>query len=403
MNILFLTQRVPFPPNKGDKIRSFNEIKFLSRKNKISLVCLTDNPGDLKPGQGLQDCCESVDIVYLPKLRSNAQSACALFSSNPLTLSFFYSKELQGIVDSKLKHERYDVIFVYCSSMAQYVEHVNTIPKIIDFVDVDSEKWHQYATYASFPKNYLYRLEGRRLRKYEALLAETFQHCILVSEKEVDDFRALVCPCSTVTSIPNGVDGDMFQPSMAPYIPYSLVFTGAMDYFANIEAIMFFVREIFPLIQYSIPHVTLTIVGSNPTAEIRSLAESHANITVTGSVDSVQPYVVNSAVFVAPMRIARGVQNKILEAMSMGVPVVTTSLGFEGITALSGKDIIVEDQPERFANRVIELMCDDRIRTELSESSRRAVESFYDWTINLSKLENILTKTTNTLTTTKKI
>jgi len=393
MNILFLSQRVPFPPNKGDKLRSFNEIKFLSRNNNISLVCLTDNPDDLKPGQGLQSCCASVDVIYLPKLKSKAQSASALFSSHPLTLSYFYSNDLQEVVDGKLRNEQFDVIFVYCSSMAQYVEHVNTIPKIIDFVDVDSEKWLQYATYARFPMNHLYRLEGRRLRKYEALLAETFQHCILVSEKEVDDFRNMVCPCPTVTPISNGVDGDMFQPSPGSYNRSALVFTGAMDYFANVETVLFFVRNILPIIQRSIAGVTFTIVGSNPTPEIQSLAASHANITVTGSVDQVQPYVVNSAVFVAPMLIARGVQNKILEAMAMGVPVVTTSLGFEGITAVPGKDIFVEDQPERFAGRVIELMRDDGLRMETSRNSRKTVESFYDWTLNLEKLEHILSET----------
>jgi sugar transferase (PEP-CTERM/EpsH1 system associated) len=394
MNILFLSQRVPFPPNKGDKLRSFNEIKHLSRKNRISLVCLTDNSQDLELSRGLQAYCQSVDVVLLPKLKSRVQSACGLFTTHPLTLSYFHSNDLQTIVDRKLQNETYDAIFVYCSSMAQYVEQVDDIPKIIDFVDVDSEKWRQYATYAPFPVKYLYLLESRRLRRYEALLAETFQHCTFVSKKETDDFRDLVCQCPKVTPIPNGVDGDMFQPSSAPYDRNALVFTGAMDYFANVEAVLFFIREILPRIQQSIPCVTLTIVGSNPTAEIQSLPRIHSNIVVTGCVDSVQPYVVNSAVFVAPMRIARGVQNKILEAMAMGVPVVTTSLGFEGITATPGRDIFVEDLPESFANRVIELMLDDRLRTLTSEHSRRVVESYYDWSQNLEKLEQLLAETT---------
>lgn len=393
MNILFLSQRLPFPPNKGDKLRSFNEIKHLSRKNSISLVCLTDNTQDLELSRGLQAYCRSIDVVFLPGLKSKVQSSAALFSSNPLTLSYFHSRELQAVVDRKVQSESFDAIFVYCSSMAQYVQQVSNIPKIIDFVDVDSEKWRQYATYARFPMKYLYLLESRRLRKYEAQLAGTFQHCIFVSKKEADDFNDLVCPCPRSTPIPNGVDGEMFRPSAAPYNRNALVFTGAMDYFANVEAILFFVREILPLIRRSIPQVTLTIVGSNPAAPIRSLPRSHPNIVVTGSVDTVQPYVVDAAVFVAPMRIARGVQNKILEAMAMGVPVVTTSLGFEGITATAGRDIFVEDLPGLFASRVIELMLDDGLRMETAHHSRNAVELFYDWPQNLEKLEQLLAGT----------
>jgi polysaccharide biosynthesis protein PslH len=395
MNILFLSQRIPFPPNKGDKLRSFNEIKYLSRKHKISLVCLTDNSADMKYAADLREYCDSVDIVFLPRLKSKMQSVGALFSSHPLTRSYFYAKDLQAIVDCKLSNETYDAIFVYCSSMAQYVEQVTDIPKIIDFVDVDSEKWRQYSSYARFPLKHLYRLESRRLRRYEAWLAKTFQHCIFVSKKEADDFGNLVCSCPTVTPIPNGVDGDLFQPSPAPYAPHALVFTGAMDYFANVEAVLFFVREILPLIRQSLPQVTLTVVGSNPAAEIQALPKTDPAVFVTGSVGSVQPYVVNSAVFVAPMRIARGVQNKILEAMAMGVPVVTTPLGFEGISAAPGKDLFVEDLPERFAQRVIELMLDRRLRKAVSESSRTAVESHYDWPQNLEKLEHILAETTS--------
>lgn len=392
MNILFLAQRVPFPPNKGDKLRSFNEIKFLSQKNSISLVCLTDNRNDKGFATELHKYCRSVDIVYLSRLNSKVQSACGLLFPRPLTLSYFHSNRLQAVVDHKLQNESFDAIMVYCSSMAQYVEQVNTIPKLIDFVDVDSEKWSQYSTYARFPMRYLYLLESRRLRRYEALLAETFQHCIFVSKKEADDFIRLVCTSPTVTSIPNGVDGALFQPSSEPYDRQSLVFTGAMDYFANVEAVLYFVSEIFPIIQKTVPDVKFYVVGSNPAKELCRLAKTDPHIIVTGSVDSVQPYVVKSAVLVAPMRIARGVQNKILEAMAMGVPVVTTSLGFEGIAATPNKDIFIEDLSERFANKVLELMLDDRLRMELSENSRKTVEANYDWSKNLSKLEDILTQ-----------
>jgi sugar transferase (PEP-CTERM/EpsH1 system associated) len=390
MNILFLAQRVPYPPNKGDKLRSFNEIKFLSQRHKISLVCLADNEKELQYESELKQYCHSVDIVFLPSYRSKIRSLLYMFSNVPLTLPYFYSKELQSIIHRKLQENTYDLIFAYCSSMAQYVEHVQHIPKVIDFVDVDSEKWAQYAFHAKFPYMYIYRRESKRLRKYEALIARTFQYCFFVSEKEVEDFQKLGYPCSTITPISNGVDTDMFQPSRELYNPNSLVFTGAMDYFANVEAMLYFSREILPLIQKAIPDVKLYIVGSNPSTEIRRLGENHQNIFVTGYVDQVQPYVQKSAVFVAPMRIARGLQNKILEAMAMGVPVVTTSLGFEGITAVPGKDIFVEDQPDHFAKQVIRLMTDPELRKTVSSNARRVIEENYNWEKNLEKLENIL-------------
>ena len=390
MKILFLSQRVPYPPNKGDKLRSFNEIKYLSRTHQISLACLTDNEADLRHAQELRAYCSSVDIVTLSPLRSRINAMLALFSAQPLTCAYFFSPDLQELVTRKLREEVFDLIMVYCSSMAQYVDKVNHIPKVIDFVDVDSEKWQQYAHYAPFPQNLIYRIESRRVRSYEAKLARTYQHCFLVSEKECKDFRNLVVASETVTPILNGVDLEMFQPASEPYNPHVLVFTGAMDYFANVEAVLYFVREILPLIQSQIPDLMFYVVGSNPAHEISVLPKTHPNVIITGFVDSVRPYVVNAAVFVAPMRIARGVQNKILEAMAMGVPVVTTSLGFEGISAIPGRDLFVVDDPKSFAHFVVQLIQDDKMRLETSANARRIVEDNYDWSRNLGTLELVL-------------
>lgn len=390
MNILFLSQRVPYPPNKGDKLRSFNEIKFLSQRHKISLICLTDNEGDLQHRGELEKYCHSIEIVFLPAYHSKIRSLFYIFSKRPFTLSYFYSKQLQSIVHRKLQENTYDLIFIYCSSMAQYVEHVQVIPKVIDFVDVDSEKWAQYTVYAKFPNNYIYQLESNRLKKYEKYIAKTFQHCLLVSEKEVEDFRNLISPCFTMTSISNGVESKLFQPSSEQYDPTSLVFTGVMDYFANVEAVLYFSRDILPSIQKAIPDVKFYVVGSKPTEKLRNLAKDHKNIIVTGYVDQVQPYVQKAAVFVAPMIIARGVQNKILEAMAVGVPVVTSSLGFEGITAVPGKDIFVEDHPANFARRVVQLMKDSELREKVSVNARKVIEKNYNWNKNLTKLQKIL-------------
>lgn len=390
MKILFLTQRVPYPPNKGDKLRSFNEIKYLSQHHDISLVCLADNIADIQYKDELLKYCSSVDIFYLSQVRSKINTAVALFTGTPLTLAHFYSSGLNNVVQQKLQTDIFDLIFVYCSSMAQYVEKLTTIPRVIDFVDVDSEKWAQYAMYARFPMNLVYRLESHRLRVYEKVIAESFQHCFLVSEKEVDDFRRLVCPIDTLTPILNGVDLERFHPSAEPYDPNVIVFTGAMDYFANVEAVLYFAREILPLIKDKIPKVKFYVVGSNPAAELLSLARNNPNIVVTGYVDQVQPYMAKAAVFVAPMRIARGVQNKILEAMAMGVPVVTTSLGFEGVTADPNNDILIVDEPSIFADSVVSVMENVMLRKILSKTGRIVIQNNYDWNINLEKLDDTL-------------
>jgi sugar transferase (PEP-CTERM/EpsH1 system associated) len=390
MNILFLSQRVPYPPKKGDKLRAFNEIKFLSRNHRISLVCLADDKQDFQYVDELRTYCQSVDVVFNSPYFSNLRALCALFSNGPFTRAYFFAKELKSIVQQRLQKNRYDLIFVYCSSMAQYVEHVQHIPKVIDFVDVDSEKWRQYTLYAKFPWMYVYRSESKRLRAYEAVIARTFQHSFLVSEKEVKDFWNFVSPCSTMTSIPNGVDSDVFRPSSEPYDPHSLVFIGTMNYWPNVEAVRYFCRKILPLIQKTVPDVTFSIVGRNPVKEIYQLKKKYTNILVTGYVEHVQQYVVKSAALVAPMRITRGVQNKILEAMAMGVPVVTTSSGSQGLAVIPGKDIIVEDQPERFAQQVIQLMTNPELRKRISFHARKTIEQYYYWEDHLKTLENIL-------------
>jgi polysaccharide biosynthesis protein PslH len=392
VKILFLSQRVPYPPNKGDKLRSFNEIKYLSQRHEISLVCLSDNQQDLHQAHHLKPYCSSIDVIHLPKLQSRLKAILALFSSEALSLAYFYSGKLKAVVERKLRDEAFDIVFIYCSSMAQYVPLAGNAPCVIDFVDVDSEKWRQYARYARFPMNWLYRLESRRLRKYERVVASSFRHGFLVSEKETEDFRVLVQSSAALTALANGVDASFFQPSAEPdsFDPHALVFTGAMDYFANVEAVLYFVREILPLIQKGAPLVKLYVVGSNPTQEIVALGKTHPHVKVTGFVESVRPYVVRCAAMVAPMRIARGVQNKILEAMAMGVPVVTSSLGFEGISASPGLDIFVEDLPAAFAAQVLQLMQDPGLRRAVSEKGRKTVQQHYDWSRNLERLERIL-------------
>ena len=449
MKILYIAHRIPFPPNKGDKIRSFNEIKYLSKDHEIHLACLADDPKDLKYEDDLKTFCKSTNVVLINQRLAKLKSIFYLLTKQSLTIPYFYSRKLQQTIDHLLSTNDYDAIFCFSSPMAEYVfksrvlspqsivhrrrakdnrlttisHHPSTIndqpstinqklspmdhrPRtklIMDFVDVDSDKWAQYAKYARFPKSWIYGLEGRRLAGYERIIAEAFGHSILVTEAEEKIFKGKNPHIQNVSVIPNGVDLDYFSPTFSQeqatrnQPPATgnqqpiIVFTGAMDYYANIDGVVWFTKEILPLIKKEIPAIQFYIVGSNPTKEVLSLS-SNNGVTVTGYVPDTREYLRRATVVVVPLRIARGIQNKILEAMAMGIPVVATPQAFEGIEAKPDRDLMLGEDVEKIAEGVIKLIKEVFLRKSLGKNARRVIENNYCWTKNLQKLNSILTR-----------
>ena len=418
MKILYLAHRIPYPPNKGDKIRSFNEIKYLSRRHEIHLACLADNPKDLKYECDLKKYCKTTNVIFINPKLAKLKSTICLFSTKPLSICYFYSKRLQKAIDHLLSTHHFDCIFCFSSPMAEYIfrskflvsgfqkldfnkninrpETSNQQPatKIMDFVDVDSDKWAQYAQYVRFPQSWIYRLESRKLARYEKKVAETFDHSIFVTGSEVKIFKDQNPHIKNITAIPNGVDLDYFSPRFCQKPETSLqqpviVFTGAMDYFANIDGVVWFTKEILPLIKKEIPEIRFYIVGSNPTKEVLSLSDNN-NVTVTGYVPDTREYLGKATVVVVPLRIARGIQNKILEAMATGVPVVATPKAFEGIEAEPDRDLVLGEDPKKFADLVIKLIKEVSLRESIGNNARRVIENNYSWTKNLEKLDRIL-------------
>jgi glycosyltransferase involved in cell wall biosynthesis len=299
----------------------------------------------------------------------------------------------------------------------------------MDFVDVDSDKWTQYSKYAGFPKSWIYALEGRRLADYERRIAEAFDHSIFVTQAEVEVFKKLNPHIQSVIAISNGVDLDYFSPSYLyqgstidqgpatkergslaierepstinhglstmDHRPTSidhrpvLVFTGAMDYYANIDGVVWFTKEVLPLVKKEIPDVKFYIVGSNPTKEVIELSGKNG-MTVTGYVPDTREYLRRATVAVVPLRIARGIQNKILEAMAMGIPVVSTPQAFEGIEAEPEVDLMLADNAKSFSRRVIQLLRDMSLRKHLGDHARNTVENKYSWAKNLGKLDEVM-------------
>ena len=388
MQILYIAHRIPYPPDKGDKIRSFNEIKFLSKRHEVYLACLIDEDRDIEHVKALEKYCASVNAIKFDKRLAKIKSLFSLISNRPMSVSYFFLKALKSQIDQLLKTRRFDVIMVFSSSMAQYVSDVNDITKIIDFVDADSDKWRQYVKYSRFPFSTIYKIEATRLQDYEKEIIERFQHCIVATEKDAKLLKSSNSP-NRLSVISNGVNFDYFFHRGDNYDPYTIVFVGAMDYFANVDGVLYFYKEIFPLIKEKIPEIEFYIVGSNPSREIQRL-NNEPGVTVTGYVKDIRLYLSKASVCVVPLRIARGIQNKVLEAMAVGVPVVATPQALECIGAQPCVDLLMENEPDKFAKRVIEIIQNRKLQKVLSEQGRIFVEKRYNWEVNMRKLEKLL-------------
>jgi len=396
LKILFLSPRIPYPPNKGDKIRSFYEIKHLSANHDIHLGSLLERRSDERHLKVLGRYCKSVHAVYSNgKVRMLSNFAWR----RPLSVAHFYDPSLQGYVDGLLARGGIDRVFCFCSSMAEYLfrsphwdeSRRKGARSIMDFVDVDSDKWRQYASYASPPLKWIYRLERKWLEDYEIGIHGTFDRCVFVSPRELDTFRRSCPAWRSIEVVPNGVDTEYFKPKPAP--PRNprpvLVFTGVMDYFANEDGVIWFCKRILGRIREHRPDVEFHIVGSRPTRRVRRLSNL-PGVEVTGFVQDIRPYYHRADVCVIPLRIARGLQNKVLEAMATGNAVVATSNAKNGIVCREGADILIADDEEGFARKVIHLLEDDGARLEMARSAVENVNRHYSWDVNLKKLDDLL-------------
>lgn len=390
LNILYLCHRVPYPPDKGDKIRAFHQINALARHNRVHLLTLADGAvPDLTP---LREICERVEVFPVHRPAGYVRSALGVFGQRPLTLAFFESAGLRRRVEELAARERFDVIVAYSSSMAPYVEPFQGVPAVLDMVDVDSAKWGQYAHFARPMKRPVYALEAKRLRAYEASLADRFEKIVLATGNERSLYESFT-PGARVTAVPNGVDFDYFHPLDLPKAEKPLlVFTGQMDYFANVDGVEFFAREVFPRLRQRFSDLELVIVGRSPVPAVRALGEL-PGISVTGAVGDVRPFLARSWVFVAPLRIAQGVQNKVLEAMAMDVPVVCSDRVLAGLVDggfQHGRDLLAADSVETFESCVTTLLEDAGARVRLAEAARQRLGISYRWATNLDRFEDIL-------------
>lgn len=398
MNILFLCHRIPYPPNKGDKIRSFHEIKHLAREHRLYLAFLVDDERDLEHVAGLKDYCSDCRYDVINPQWQKIKSLPYLMTKTALSVPYFYSVRLQDQIDLLLDGVDFDAIFCFSSPMAEYVfrsrhydgKRCGKAMLIMDFVDVDSDKWRMYAGFTGFPYGPVYRREWQRLEEYEKRVGEAFDLSLFVSDKEVELFRTF-CPQARTMAVPNGVDTGYFGATDSIVsADRTVLFMGAMDYYPNEDAVVHFADDIWPLVRKELPNCRFVIAGSKPGPRVAALAERGQGIDVTGFVPDMRPYLAEAGVFVAPFRIARGIQNKVLEAMAAGVPVVARPEAVQGVTGHNGS-IRVENEPAAFARAVVECLRDGEARNTMIAEARRFVATHHDWGRNLKLLDRLLT------------
>lgn len=389
MNILYLCHRFPYPPKRGGKIRPFNMIRHLGAQGHRVTVCsLARSAAEAGEGKGIAPHCAAFEMGHVREPLQFARMVLRLPLLTPSSMGYFYSAELAAHVRRLLAAQSWDLIFVHCSSVAQYVQHVRGVPKILDFGDMDSQKWLEYAHYKPFPLSLGYTLEGTKMLWAEKRLARRFDLCTATTRAEWETLQDYGTGAAT-DWFPNGVDADYFSPTDEPYDADTISFIGRMDYYPNQECMARFCKEVWPLLKSRRPQMKLLIVGADPSPEMRALGDL-PGVTVTGSVPDVRPYIRSSALMVAPLAIARGTQNKILEAMAMGVPVVTSRVAAGGVDAEAEAHLLVADSASDITQAILRIAENPEERRRLAVAGRQRMLSHHAWPRSMQRLDAII-------------
>lgn len=388
LKILFLSQRVPYPPNRGDKITTWRLIERMKRTHEVVVVAFAHDESDFEAAAKLREMGFATHVVAYRDKWKKLASLPLLLTSTPLTLGVYGSRELQAIVDREITS--CDMAYAYSSSMGAFLERHPSKPRIMHFGELDSDKWRQYGERTGFPMNLVYRREHKTLLAFERRIAAVFTDNVLCTPLEQAVFAREI-PGARSTVLRNGVDLAYFAPRPAARERDHLVFTGVMNYFPNSDGCIWFVNEILPLVRREHPHVRFTIVGAHPTPDVQALAKV-AGVTVTGFVPDTRDFLARGAISVAPLRIARGIQNKVLEAMAMGLPVVGTTCATQGVEGTPERDYVVRDDAAGFARAVGALLDDHAAADALGTRARAFVENCYDWEVVFRPLDGILAR-----------
>ena len=393
-NILYLVHRLPYPPNKGDKVRSYHLLKHLARRHRVFLGTFIDDPEDDAHVDTVGALCAELHVSRLHPRLARLRSLTALAFGEPLTLSYYRNHALSKWVRQISHTHNIDAALIFSSAMTQYIEGFQRLPTLIDFVDVDSAKWTQYAPRHRWPLSWLYRREGRLLLDYERRMAARSTRSFFVTENEKELFCRQAPECRVrVEAMCNGVDANYFSPEASRPSPYRadeipVVFTGAMDYLPNIDAVAWFTAEVLPGILQRWPGVRFYIVGRSPAPGVLALASE--TVVVTGTVPDVRPYLQHAATVVAPLRIARGIQNKILEAMAMARPVIASAECADAVDAEKGTELLIAVDPAEYMAEMSRVLDAPGTAIAIGHAARQRVVERYSWEAHLAAIDRYL-------------
>jgi len=388
LRILFLTSRFPFPPIGGDKLRVYHFLKHLSQRHEIDLFSLMARPDESAVTSGYGERIKKTRTVLIPRAFSYINCFVGIFTGGPLQNHYFKSKRARKVLESLLVERGYNLLFVHLIRMADYVKHIENIPKVIDLTDALSLNYERARPYQKGIFSLINIVEQKRVLQYESEVMKHFDRGFLISKYD-RDFMSSYTDVSKIYVIPNGVDCSFFDFRTEEHIANSIVFLGNLRTFPNTDAAVHFVHNILPSIKDKVPGVKFTIVGLEPSRRVRKLIGS-SDITIANAVPDVRPYLARSTVSVCPLRAGAGVQNKILESMALGTPVVTTSIGLQGIDAVPERDLLVADDPRRFAENVIRLIRNKAFRNRLARNGRKLIQERYSWEKSLSPLDEVI-------------
>jgi len=384
MKILVLLPRVPYPLEKGDKLRAFHQIKQLSKNNEIILCALNDSRLHINAIVKLKPFCESIHFINISLFRKLFNIIIAFFNGNPLQIGYFYNKKAQKKINKIIKAKNPDHIYCQLIRTAEYVKDLK-IPKTLDYQDVFSKGIERRLKKAKGIKKIIFKLEYKRLLKYEERIFDYFNNKTIISKPD----QQLIPhhDKEKIHIIPNGVDYGYFQPQKSEKV-FDLVFTGNMGYAPNVNSAIFLAKKILPEVHKQNPNVNLVIVGANPHPSIKALKST--KIIITGWVQDMRVYYSQSKIFIAPMQIGTGLQNKLLEAMAMKLPCITSSLANDALGANNGTEILIGNSPEGFANHIKNLIENPSKAETIANAGYEFVHNNFDWEKVTQKLESII-------------
>ncbi|MBN2730694.1 MAG: glycosyltransferase [Bacteroidales bacterium] len=380
--IFVILPRVPYPLEKGDKLRAYHLIKGLHKDFNIHLFALHQGLIDQNIEDEISQICDSYTIVKTGWVRILWNSFINVFGRKPFQVAYFYHGKLKRKIDAAIKEEKPDLLFCQLLRTAEYAKG-QTLSKILDYQDAFSKGMKRRAETSSPLIRWFYAIESRRLQRYEKKISQDFSETLIISEQDREAMPELA---KKPTILRNGVDMNYYTPQQNEE-KYDLLFVGNMSYAPNVNAVLYFAKQVMPILLQKYPRLQFVIAGANPHAKVKMLASD--NIIITGWADDLREYYSRSKIFVAPMQIGTGLQNKLLEAMAMELPCVTSSLANNALGAEPDKEILIADSPEEYSGKIMLLLEDETLRTEMASLGRKLIQLNYSWEKQISTLKNI--------------